>query len=138
MDGGKGNDHYEIGATGGFKQNLHVSITDKSGSETYQIFNADTHLLISDRNGTDKIDFNGLANASMDDLSFTHTANDLVIEVDGYQGETTIVNFFLSKAGRVETLSAADPDTGQSHSYDLSVLKHLDQGDTAYGSDPWL
>jgi Ca2+-binding RTX toxin-like protein len=144
MDGGKGNDLYEIGASGGFKQKLHVSTTDRSGSETYRIFNADTHLLISDRGGGDRLDFNSVNSASRtskDDLIFTHTANDLVIEVGDhrYHGEVTIVNFFLSKADRIETLLALDPDnTDLSHSYDLSELKNLGQGETSYGSEHWL
>jgi hypothetical protein len=133
MDGGDGDDRYSIGGVQAHK----ATITDKSGSETYQIFNADADVFIFDHTGTDKVDLSGLSGETKDDLTFTRDANDLVIAVDGFGGETTIQNFFLTKADRIETLLADDPDSGSSHSYDLSELKGLSIGEKWDGEDLW-
>lgn len=133
MNGGDGDDRYSIGGS----QAHRVTITDKSGSETYQIMNADADTFIFDRSGSDKLDLSGLSGINKDALTFTRSANDLVIEV-GHGGETTIQNFFLTSADRVETLLADDPDSGASHSYSLSELKGLSNGESRDGEDLWL
>jgi Ca2+-binding RTX toxin-like protein len=129
MNGGTGDDIYSVGINNG--RAWHVTTIDKSGNDQYQINNADSQIEISDASGSDKLIFRY---ASKDDLVFTHDLNDLVIDVDGYQGETRIVDFFSSKNHRIEALIDSSTD-----SFDLTdVIKHLKYaGDHIDGSDLW-
>ena len=126
MDGGEGNDLYFTGEG-------KVNTIDKSGSDKYFILEPDAFASITDRTGKDTLVFN---NFVKDDLMFTRQGFDLLIEIDGFRGETTLSGFYLNKNNRIETLmDSSDNDKG----YDLSVLKMLkfDSADVN-GEDLWL
>lgn len=133
MNGGAGSDFYFTGQNGG-------RITDTDGAEQYTIDGGDSHTWIYDRAGIDMLIFDDGLNVSKDDLTFTRDGNDLVIAMDGYQGEVTISSFFLGKKYLVEKLfdSTLDPDEDTAH--DLTDLRQelKYSGESIDGADLWI
>jgi Ca2+-binding RTX toxin-like protein len=126
VDGGRGNDTFIIYADT-------PRITDESGGEDYDITNPDASPVINDRAGSDELIF---SDELIGELKFERFANDLLVRVDGYRGETTIVNFFLGRNYRIEKVTVDDGDGG-TDKYDLTDLKHLSNGEVVDGSDFW-
>jgi hypothetical protein len=127
MDGGKGNDIYRMGMD-------KARATDKSGNDEYHIENTladgDGSAFIFDRTGKDTLVFDDFVK---DDLIFTREGFDLLIEIDGFRGETTLSGFYLNRNNRIETL-IDDSD----NDYALSVLNVLvSSGDSREGSELW-
>jgi hypothetical protein len=78
-------------------------------------------------------------NVAKDDLTFTREGDDLLITIDGYQGETTLSSFFHGKQNMIEELFDSTLNSSSDTGYDLTDLKKLMKysGDSFDGSDLW-
>lgn len=133
MEGGQGDDYYEIGRG-------KVTTSDKVGHDTYKII-ADSSVTINDTAGSDKLyfaDTDAGRQITLNDLMFNRSGDDLVIAVDGYQGETVISFFYAEKRFRIERLYDEDPNQKTGYSLQIEAVLNLSNGDSPVrGSDLW-
>lgn len=134
MDGGAGDDYYEIGRG-------KVTTRDRSGNDTY-VVTADSTVRIDDVKGNDKVYFKDTDSSwaiALGDLLFRRDGDDLIIEVDGYKGETILTFFYADDRHRVEYLDVEDPAApDKGYQLEMEAVLNLSNGDMPVrGTDLW-
>jgi hypothetical protein len=103
---------------------------------------ADASVTIDDSAGTDKLRFKDLESArtvTLYDLMFQRSGDDLVITLDGYQGQT-VISFFYGddETYHIERIYDENEEAPTGYSLEIDAVLNLSNGDSPIsGADLW-
>lgn len=133
MMGGEGDDFYGIGGDT-------VTALDTLGNDEYKVTAGGT-AAIEDRSDDDTLriaDNDGGRTLTIDDFLFQRSGDDLVITIDGYEGQTVVTFFYAEADYRIERLHDEDPDARTGFDLEIEAVLELADGDSPIrGTDIW-